>query len=187
MLFVPPTDTPWTTTVDSALTAIQQFWLTKPHALTDGLRQLGKLKLVVLAEHSEILSTDEQWMLPKSATTIWCREIRMYLEDQAIVSARSLCSIEASEQAWASIRSLGNRPLADVLYADPEVQRSSFCFLSAITRQPSLNALCATELSESELQATWARSSQFLRHDQALTVTECFHPAFWQNFARLLS
>lgn len=188
MEFIPPLNSPWSSTPLVDLNSVQKWWLAKPNALTDGLRALGTLQLSVLNEYEVNSDTSEAWMVgSKTMTPLWVREIVMSLNGIPVVAARSLCQYTASHAEWEAIRGLSNRPLADLLYTDPRISRSHFCYVDARDSQ-HLATLCLTafNVKPSISSEYLVRASQFLRGGEALVVMECFTPAFWQQFAKIL-
>jgi len=85
------------------------------------------------------------------------------------------------------MRGLPNRPLADLLYTDEKISRSSFCHIDAVNNH-HLHNLCLTAFKPTKVVESpyYVRASKFSRMDQALIVMECFSPAFWSSFARIL-
>lgn len=189
MEFTPPSLSPWSTHLGAHANELQKWWLTKPNALTAGLRTLGKLELKVLAEYSSTADETENWMLNESIhlTSLWVREIVMSLDGMPVVAARSLCKLSASQHEWAAMRGLSNRPLADLLYSDPNIRRSNFCFIDA-RDNVHLSQLCQTafDIQEVPLNSYQTRASKFTRKGKSLIVMESFAPEFWSNFARIL-
>lgn len=99
------------------------------------------------------------------------------------VVARSLTPLAVSRGAWRGIRQLGARPLADLLYNDPQVQRSRFEFARVRSTQGIHQVLRHSNVSGLEKHSSdqlFARRSLFVRHGKKLLVSECFLPAFWQ-------
>ena len=167
-------------------------WLTRPGALTDGLRGLGQVQLDVLGESVVVPAVDEQRALHIDAAQIKptqaarVREVCMSIDGVPCVVARSVLTVRGYAGAWQTIRRLGQRPLADLLYHDARVARTPFEMarlgrahpLAAVARR-HLQAL-DPEPSASFFQTLWARRSVFWRQSQPLLVSECFLPAFWQ-------
>lgn len=180
MKFCPPAENSWTSHLPATLASLPAFWLNKPGALTASLRQLGQLSLAVQSESATTLHTEESWMLDQPDA--WVREIVMSLDQQPMVCARSFCTLAASTAEWSSIKNLGNKPLADILYNDPEVSRSSFCYHFNSEHDTALGPLAAHSFHTTALQPLYARCSRFMRHGQALIVIECFHPEFWTRY-----
>jgi len=174
----------WRATVMPALSALQTHWLLRPGALTDGLRQLGRLDLRVVREYACGAPPDEASALRQPARTpIWVREIVMRVDCLDAVAARSVTPLAASHGVWQGIRRLGSRPLADMLYHDAAIARSPFAvarlraplaFYWALRRSQMIAA------TPRPLGLLLARRSVFWRRHQPLIVAECFLPGFWR-------
>ncbi|MFO7747093.1 MAG: chorismate lyase [Orrella sp.] len=162
----------------------QKRWLIRTGALTEGLRELGGLDLVVLTESIQTPQADERLRLQtEPQQPAWVREVLMSINGVPAVVARSLTPLAVSRGTWRGIRQLGARPLADLLYNDPQVQRSRFEFTRARSTQGIHQALRAANVVDLEKQSSdqlFTRRSLFVRHGKKLLVSECFLPAFWQ-------
>lgn len=172
----------WHTAAPPSLTSHQKFWLFRPNALTVGLRQLGRLKLRVERERVDSLHAQEAWMLRRPARSpIWLREICMSLDGVDCVFARSFTPLAASHALWQGVRRLRTRPLADMLYHDPQIMRSRF-FVSRLHAQHPLYRAMLTALGSAcpAPRLVLARSSVFWRQGQPLLVAEAFLPQFWE-------
>ena len=154
-------------------------------ALTEGLRALGRLELEVLRETVTMASPDEcmAMNLPTSQR-LHIREVCMRIDQTPCVVARSLLTPQGYSGPWQTIRRLGKRPLADLLYRDRRVTRSHF-ETARVNRFHPLGAMAAhlnTTTSGNLLDwqpPAWARRSVFWREGEPLLVSECFLPAFW--------
>lgn len=179
----PATSAHWSRVPLATATPEVRFWLQRPGALTAGLRELGELNLTVITEVVGPPNRSEQQALGSlGMRAARIREIQMALDGQVCIVARSVLSLAAWRGSWRALRGLGHRPLADLLYDDPHVKRSHF--ESARLRHPERLAKLAGRLAAADLaaarQALWARRSVFWRQGQALLVTECFLPIFWE-------
>jgi chorismate--pyruvate lyase len=164
-----------------SLTPCQKYWLARPGALTEGLRQLGNVTLTVVAEHACGLSPTEAWMLRRAPhSPLWVREIKMAIDGTDCVVARSFSPLAASHGWWRGMRHLRSRPLADMLYHDPQISRSRF-FACRLRRQQPLYRTVQRAVGDNapEPGALLARCSIFSRRNQPLLVAECFLPSFW--------
>lgn len=163
-----------------SLSVTQKRWLLRPGALTQGLRAGGELSLRVLAEGASRPRPDEAAALRLApGERAWIREVCMSINEIPCVVARSVTSFDASRVAWRGIRSLGSRPLADLLYDDKQVSRQPFETSRVTSRQGIWLALRRQPgLLQTPLLA---RRSVFVRQQQALLVVECFLPAFWRT------
>lgn len=172
----------WLAQVRPSFSSDQKSWLMRPGPLTAGLRQIGQVRLDVISERPEGLSTDEAHPLsrpPRSA--VWVREVLMSIDDVPCVFARSLTPLRASHGTWQGIRRLRNRPLADILYDEASIRRSAF-EVARIQRHMPLHQIYRNLLLEqgTKTSSILARRSVFWRDKEPLLVSECFLPAFWR-------
>ena len=182
MELVPCRHSGWLSAPPPSLTSHQKFWLLRPGALTAGLRQVGQVDLRVIRETVDSLHTEEAWMLARAPhSEIWLREICMAIDGTDSVYARSFTPLAASHALWQGMRRLRTRPLADMLYHDPQITRSRF-FVSRLHRQHPLYRTMQAHLGAAcpAPQAVLARCSVFWRLGVPLLVAEAFLPAFWQ-------
>jgi len=182
MELVPCRHSGWQLLPPPSLTPHQKFWLSRPGALTAGLRRLGQVDLRVVREKAEGLHSEESWMLARPpGSGIWLREICMAIDGADSVFARSFTPLAASHALWQGMRRLRTRPLADMLYHDSQITRSRF-FTSRLHRQHPVYRAMQKHLGADCPAATsvLARCSIFWRLDQPLMVAEAFLPAFWE-------
>ena len=179
--YCPASPLGWDAAPPPSLPVLYKAWLARPGALTDGLRSLGAFQLRVLAEHAAGAPADEaHGMRLAPGTPVWVREIAMSINGVDAVVARSLTPLRASHGVWQGMRRLRTRPLADMLYHDPAIQRSPFA--SARLKRPLALYRTLTRLAaEYADQALWARRSVFWRSGEPLLVAECFVPEFWRD------
>lgn len=177
----PPAHSFWSFSAPPSAGDLEQYWLLRPGALTAGLRKLGDVKLRVVTEHKEHLTPAEAWMLQRPAgAAIWVREIIMAINGHDSVFARSFTPLDASTNQWKGIRQLQTRPLADMLYHDPDIARSRFVTCQLTHEEPIARSLqAALGVQANDNPAIFARASAFYRDAQPLLVAECFLPAFW--------
>lgn len=183
----PPLAAGWLASAPPVLTLTQRHWLFRPGALTAGLRQVGQVRLRVLAEYADGAPADEAHaMRIASGAPVWVREVLMSVDGIDSVPARSLTPLRASHGAWQGMRRLLTRPLADMLYHDSTVIRSPFACRRLASPVPfhatALGALAANGKAR-EAGRVWARRSVFWRQGQPLLVAECFLPDFWKLLA----
>lgn len=98
----------WRRIVSALATPTQRQWLSRPGALTEGLRKLGHLDLVVLGEAPALATLDEASTLRVAPSSVlWSREIAMQIDGVVSVVARSVTPLTASQGVWQGIRQLG--------------------------------------------------------------------------------
>ncbi len=181
MELFPPYCSDWLTVPSPSFSQQQKYWLFRPGALTAGLRRLGDLQLRVVREQAQGLLASEAWMLQRAPRSpIWLREIVMSIDGTSSIFARSFTPLPASHGLWQGMRRLRTRPLADMLYHNPQITRSRF-FVCRLSEQHPLYRSARRLLGKQCPQAhrMVARCSIFWRHGQPLLVAECFLPEFW--------
>jgi len=167
----------WLSVPAPSVSQLQRHWLTRPGALTLGLRSLGVLSLRVLSENVCRAGQDEATRLALPiGQALWQREVCMSILGVDCVVARSVTPLKASNGHWQAVRQLRNRPLADILYHERAIARSEFEFTTLRLGMP-LHSL--SQIAPTSRQRVLARRSVFVRANQPLLVAEAFLPAFW--------
>jgi chorismate--pyruvate lyase len=173
----------WLARPSPSVSELQREWLTRPGALTQGLRQLGTLRLRVLSERACRTNEDEAARLGlRPGSALWQREVCMSVEGVDCVVAHSVAPLTATQGHWQALRRLRNRPLADILYQDRTIVRSNFEFTTLSLGMPLYRLSQLRQLSQTTQQLSarvLARRSVFERANQPLLVAEAFLPAFW--------
>ncbi len=157
-------------------------WLRAPGSLSARLARHGRFEVQVLRQATAKLRAPERRQLgqPRRGCTL-VREVILSVNGQPLVWARSSLHKSALAGPWQALKGLGRRPLADLLYRDRRVRRS--------TLQPKrIAAHGATQahMARQWRQATgsapprnmlWSRHSVFKRRGAQLRILELFHPA----------
>src|ERR1700743_2357998 len=161
----------------------QKDWLTRGGSLTAHLRALGAVAVRVTRETVALPWPDEAAALglaPRSP--VWVREGVLSVDGVPFVAAHSVTPRAASAGVWQATRRLRTRPLAELLYSDSSVARSSLVSRRLTARHP-LYRLAAVEIGGVRPHTLVARRSVFERHGAPLMVTECMLPALWAYLA----
>lgn len=167
----------WLARPSPTASQLQRQWLTRPGALTQGLRQLGALNLRVLSEQvCRATLADALRLGCRPGHALWQREVCMSIDGIACVVAHSVTALNARQGHWQALKRLRNRPLADILYGDRAIVRSEFEFTALRLGMP-LYRLC--QASGSAGLTVLGRRSVFTRAGQPLLVAEAFLPVFW--------
>ncbi len=178
-----PAGSRWRLQPPAPASAAQKDWLTRPGSLTRHLSTLGRVEVKVMREHAARPWQDEAACLGISPrASVWLREVVLYVDGVAMVAAHSIAPLGASRGVWRAMRSLGTRPLAELLYADAAVRRSALSSQRLTARHPLFRY--ATAYDGSAASTLHARRSVFVRGDAPLMVTECMLPALWAAVAR---
>jgi chorismate--pyruvate lyase len=132
----------------------------------------------VIDQGRRALTPDEAGALGARERTGYAREVILRVDGIPMVFARSVTTHTNSLGAWRSVRGLGSRPLADVLFKRKDISRQPLMFsqfkpCSPLHRNVSQAWLCATDVSLARRSLS-ARRSVFLFHGAPLLVMEVF-------------
>ena len=171
----------WLTYPSPSASQLQRQWLSRPGALTQGLRQLGELNLRVLSEKVCRAKRPEATRLGLSVgCALWQREVCMSIAGIDCVVAYSVTRLTATQGYWQALKRLRNRPLADILYDDRAILRSHFEFSTPRLGMPLYKLTQAEAPADTPAGSrVLARRSVFVRANQPLLVAEAFLPSFW--------
>ncbi len=178
-------DAHWRVAPLPGLSAAQKDWLTRGGSLTAHLRALGAVEVRVTHEGVARPWADESAALGLAPRApVWVREVVLAVDGVPFVAAHSIAPLAASAGVWQAMRRLRTRPLAELLYSDSSVARSSLVSRRLTARHP-LYRLAARAVEGLPPHALVARRSVFERHGAPLMVTECMLPALWAHLAGL--
>jgi chorismate--pyruvate lyase len=183
-----PADAHWRVAPLPTFSAAQKDWLTRGGSLTAHLRALGAVAVRVTREAVVLPWPDEAAALGLAPRApVWVREVVLSVDGVPFVAAHSVTPRAASVGIWQATRRLRTRPLAELLYSDSSVARSSLVSRRVGARHP-LYTLAVREMRAEVSHAPHAlvaRRSVFERHRAPLMVTECMLPALWDHLASL--
>jgi chorismate--pyruvate lyase len=180
-------DAHWRVAPLPGFSAAQKDWLTRGGSLTAHLRTLGAVAVRVTREHVALPWADEADALGVAPRApVWVREVVLSVDGVPFVAAHSVTPRAASVGVWQATRRLRTRPLAELLYSDSSVARSSLVSRRVGARHP-LYRLAAREVAGMPPHALLARRSVFERHGAPLMVTECMLPALWVHLVNASS
>ncbi len=133
----------------------------------------------VLAQGRQALSAAEANALCLGARRVgYAREVLLRVDGRPMVFARSVTAYADSVGAWRSVRGLGARPLADVLFKRLGISRQALVFSQLVQHSPLQRHVAKSweKATGATLaaQALSARRSLFVRHGAALLVMEVF-------------
>lgn len=157
-------------------------WLHAPGSLSQRLALLReRFEVAVLRQRTAPLRRQEllaQGLPRRGCTTI--REVILRVDGQLLVWARSALHQQALRGPWCSLRGLGNRPLAHLLYADRRVQRNELqsrrLARHGHTRRHAQRQWLASTGTAASAQMLWSCHSVFSRRGAQLRLTELFTP-----------
>jgi len=161
-------------------------WLQAPGSLSARLAATGKsFSVQVLAQGHQPLTVDEARALGHGHQRKgYAREVVLRVDGVPKVFARSVTAHTDSLAAWRSVRGLGTRPLADVLFKRGGITRAPLAFarltpVSTLKRHVDTQWLRATA-APVQARTLSARRSAFVRRGAALLVMEVFVGPEWR-------
>lgn len=146
----------------AAIPKVWRSWLLDSGSLTARLMRAatGRFWVQVLRETYQQPSPLEQRMLGVSGhERIWVRDVVLYIDDQALIIARTAIPQRTLRGQGVRLQHLGDRSLGSYLFKQPSLQRTPL----RVSRQTD-HALYP-----------WGRYSVFRIHGQPLMVSEWFH------------
>ncbi|WP_029408570.1 chorismate lyase [Thiomicrorhabdus sp. Milos-T2] len=154
-----------------------QSWLTTPTSLTAKLRVLcPNLYVVVLSEKFELpLLYEAQKLGIDRDEEVWVRCVLLKCDQKNWVYARTIIPNLTAQNPWHNLQNLGNKPLGEILFELPSIQRSGFEFSKdTLAFWPYLTE----HLSEKNAEKLpgFARRSIFKQQNAPLLLTEVFLP-----------
>ncbi|MEY4139482.1 MAG: hypothetical protein RLZZ371_1664, partial [Pseudomonadota bacterium] len=107
-----------------------RHWLRASGSLSARLAAKGQtFSVQVLSQGRQPLTPDESLALGLYGLRVgYVREVMLRVDGQALVFARSVTSHADSLGAWRSVRGLGSRPLADVLFKRSGILRAPLAY-----------------------------------------------------------
>lgn len=99
-------------------------------------------------------------------STCWVREVRLHAAEQLLVHARTVVPHWGPGNPWHDLSALGERPLGELLFQLPDLQRSPLEF--GLVDLKTLNGLAEGPLKRP------ARRCTYTRDGAALLLTEAF-------------
>ena len=154
-----------------------QAWLTTPTSLTAKLKVLyPSLEVIILSEALEVpLLNESQKLGINRDEEAWVRCVLLRCQDKNLIYARTVIPNLTSSNPWHHLQSLGNKPLGEVLFELPSIERSPFEFSKdSLNYWPHLVENLADESATKK--PGFARRSIFIQENAPLLLTEVFLP-----------
>ena len=155
-----------------------QSWLFEPGSLTRRLRELcgGRFRVRLLRQDWDRPYADESRALGSTCRhRAVVREVLLQWEEQPLVAARSVIPVMTLRNAHRGLIRLGERPLGEILFADPRLRRQH---LELAEIEP---AIWCREIPILPPPANriWGRRSLYTLGPGRLLVAEFFLPALF--------
>lgn len=158
-----------------------QSWLDETGSLTKRLRAIyGRdFGVSVLFNRWRPAFIDECRLLGlPTARYQLVREVMLHAAGRPLVLARTILPERTIEIAHRNLSHLGNRPLGEVIFAYPDLERRQRQF----SRAPTSNWAPALAEKVELREPVWGRRTVYAIHQQPLVVAEFFLPGlFWKG------
>lgn len=157
------------------LSAELQSWLAETGSLTKRLRGIygKKFAVKVLFQQWKPAYIDECRLLAIPASRYQLvREVMLYADRQPLVLARTILPLETIKTAHRNLSHLGTRPLGEVIFAYPDLERRERQYSCA-----NVNNWTGQIQTHSDInREIWGRRTVYAIHQQPLLVAEFFLP-----------
>lgn len=163
--------TSWSTRLESVASfandSATSSWLQEAGSITARLRRRWpELQVEVLDEGLRAPQPDECERLNVGQDAIcWVREVQLHESGHLLVHARTVIVDWSDHNPWHKVSALGQRPLGELLFSLPDLQRSPLEFALARPLPSEHNR---------RIRTTPARRRVFLREGVPLLLTEAF-------------
>lgn len=160
-------------------------WLQAPGSLSARLAATGaSFSVQVVGQGRAPLTVDEARALGHPGQrTGYAREVLLRVQGQPRVLARSVTGFAVSQGAWRSVRGLGTRPLADVLFRRLGIARAALSYAklkpTGAAQRAARKQWCQATGERLSARVLLARRSAFRHGAATLLVMEIFAAPEW--------
>jgi chorismate--pyruvate lyase len=152
-----------------------QSWIYEAGSLTQRLRSFygNSVSVTVLFQHwqSPFLSERRLLNLPEHRYCL-TREVLLHAEGKALILARTIIPRETIKVAKSNLSHLGNRPLGEIIFSYPKLQRLDLN-ISLVTPETWTQAAVVTGYID---QSLWGRRTVYSIAQRQMLVSEFFLP-----------
>lgn len=158
-----------------------QSWTYELGSLTQRLRNFygNRVKVTVLFQGWQSPFLNERQLL-NSPEHRYClvREVMLHADNAPLILARTIIPRHTIKIAKSNLSHLGNRPLGEVIFSYPKLQRMN---LSVSLIQPHIWTESALEIGNIK-EAIWGRSTVYSIAQREMLVSEFFLPEVLKIF-----
>lgn len=157
-------------------------WLLHKSSMTKKLRAITKqeFNVNVLFHGRKKARVDERNFLNISKDEpVIVREVELSCDQNVCIYARSVFPLSSLTEKYSEIKNLGNKPLGDVIFNDPNLQREPFQI--ACLGPGHIDFAKAVRTLNQAPDELWARRSIFRLDDKPILVTEIFLPTLFSQ------
>ncbi len=155
-----------------------RHWLIDDSSLTQRLRDACpgefRVELISLRMERPMLSEARALARPPQEIAL-VRQVRLHCDEDPWVFARTVIPLPSLQGGLRRLALLGTRPLGEVLFADPRMERQPI-EIARITPKHRLYQM-ASARDTTKIASIWGRRSVFRLHAKPLLVSEFFLPS----------
>lgn len=155
--------------------ASAQSWIYEPDSLTQRLRDYygdAVSVAVLFQQRSRPFFSERRLLKLDNARHSLVREVLLYAEDRPLILARTVIPEKTLKGAQRNLARLGNRPLGEVIFSHPKLERLEM----DITRVQPYNWSKSVRESYHLEQPLWGRRTVYALQHRQLLVSEFFLP-----------
>lgn len=155
-------------------------WIYEAGSITQRLRDYygARVRVQVLNNRWQRSFISESRLLktPTEKYTL-TREVLLYADDIPLILARTIIPKRTISSAHRNLSHLGNRPLGEVIFSYPRLERQALEIAQVQCHQWKDSILQTTQID----QALWGRRTVYAIHHHPLLVSEFFLPVILQH------
>lgn len=153
-----------------------QPWLLEESSLTARLRQqYADFYVSLIKVHNQKPTAEEAALLHVDRRTYaQTREVLLHGDNRPVVFAHSILPRQSLSGEWRGLGHLGNRPLGEVLFANPKIKRIPLSYKKLAPHHALYQA--AKPYTSGTPAYLWARRSVFSLNCASIMVVEVFLP-----------
>ena len=149
-----------------------KYWLLDTKSLSYRIRSIAKLEIIPVETRGSNIFVNEKKVFDNiKSEHLYLREVLIYADRLPIMYARTILPSKYLRGFWHKIRSLNNKPLADIVF-ERMIIRSRFKF-----KKPSINDNFSKRIKMFDLKNTKilaTRQSTFKNKNEKVLLTEVF-------------
>ncbi|GDX53932.1 hypothetical protein LBMAG28_04060 [Methylophilaceae bacterium] len=143
-------------------------WLTEDGSLTERVqKEFNDVKVDIIYEG-----------LASEKETDYIREVLIKSHGEPMIYAKTRLKVIDLEDAWVSLKTLGQQSLANILFKDPQIYRRSIFYRICESDDIFYRRLKSLGCIHEEI--LWVRQSEWEKDGKILSLTEAFLPKLFK-------
>ena len=143
-------------------------WLTQDGSLTERLqKEFNDVKVDIIYEG-----------LASEKEKDYIREVLIKSHGEPMIYAKTRLKVIDLEDAWVSLKTLGQQSLANILFKDPQIYRRSIFYRICESDDIFYRRLKSLGCIHEEI--LWVRQSEWEKNGKILSLTEAFLPKLFK-------